>query len=120
MTAPLDPPTLALLPNPSARASPGQEEVWDVPALEGHRGPGPALILRWNTPGVTETVDVVLHFHGFSGHGAAMNLVSDEGGGQRPRLGRPARAGPGPGTDPAHAGPAAPRPLLRRAHGDRV
>ncbi|GGL77703.1 hypothetical protein GCM10010840_14540 [Deinococcus aerolatus] len=78
MTAPLDPPTLTLSPNPSTRASPGREEVRDVPGLESHRGPGPVLILRWNTLDVTDTVDVVLHFHGFSGRGAAMNLVSDK------------------------------------------
>lgn len=49
-----------------------------MPGQQGHRGQGPTLILRWNTLGVTETVDVVLHFHGFSGRGAAMNLVSDK------------------------------------------
>lgn len=75
MTAPFDSPTLPQLPTPSA---PGREEVRDVPGLEGHRGPGPALILRWNTLNVTDRVDVVLHFHGFSGRGAAMDLVRDK------------------------------------------
>ncbi|WP_425148720.1 hypothetical protein [Deinococcus sp.] len=60
----------------------GREALEDVPGLERHRGPGPELILRWNQIPVPapSVVDVALHFHGFSGHGAAMNTARDKEG----------------------------------------
>jgi hypothetical protein len=46
-----------------------------VPLLASHRGTPPDLILRWNAmQAVPERVDVVLHLHGFSGHGEAMRI----------------------------------------------
>ncbi|GGO30504.1 peptidoglycan-binding protein [Deinococcus humi] len=110
MTASFDSPTLPLAPNLSTRASPGREEVRHVPGLESHQGPGPALILRWNTLGVTGTVDVVLHFHGFSGRGAAMNLVSDKEAASGLDWGDPS------GLDPAQGRTRPTLALLPRGH----
>ncbi|MBB5235897.1 peptidoglycan-binding domain-containing protein [Deinococcus budaensis] len=95
MTAP---PT-ASAPPPAAS---GREELRDVPGLEPHRGPGPTLILRWNTLAVTERVDLVLHFHGFSGRGAAMDLVRDKEGASGLDWQAPAR---GPGRAPGRTRP---------------
>ena len=45
----------------------GRLEVGAVPALEGHRGKGPALVLRWNDmPATAAEVDVVVNLHGYS------------------------------------------------------
>ena len=44
----------------------GRLEVRSVPMLASHRGSPPDLILRWNQmAAVPETVDVVVHLHGF-------------------------------------------------------
>jgi phosphatidylserine/phosphatidylglycerophosphate/cardiolipin synthase-like enzyme/peptidoglycan hydrolase-like protein with peptidoglycan-binding domain len=58
--------------------STGRQELGDVPGLETHRGAGPDLILRWNDMPQVTSLDVVVHFHGFSGHGNRMNLVRDK------------------------------------------
>lgn len=94
MTAPFGSPVLSPPPRTSA---PGREEVQDVPGLESHRGPGPALVLRWNTLSVTGQVDVVLHFHGFSGRGAAMDLVRDKEAASGLDWGDPRGVDPAPG-----------------------
>ncbi|WP_037499896.1 S8 family serine peptidase [Sphingomonas jaspsi] len=59
--------------------SAGQETVEHVPLLASHRGTSPDLLLRWNDmPAGTSRVDVVVHLHGFSGHGAAMRIDRDK------------------------------------------
>jgi phosphatidylserine/phosphatidylglycerophosphate/cardiolipin synthase-like enzyme len=58
--------------------SAGRQELGNVPGLETHRGAGPDLILRWNDMQAVTSLDVIVHFHGFSGHGARMNLVRDK------------------------------------------
>ncbi|GMA15726.1 hypothetical protein E5F05_06095 [Deinococcus metallilatus] len=108
MTAPFDVPALPSPPDLSARTAPGREEDRDVPGLEGHRGPG--LILRWNTLAVTDRVDVVLHFHGFSAHGAAMNLARDKEGASGLDWSDPRGLDPAPGRTRPTLG------LLPRGH----
>lgn len=73
------PPGLPATPG-TARTAAGRLAFEDVPLLSQHQGPGPELILRWNTlpEPVPGAVDVVLHFHGFSRRGAAMNLERDK------------------------------------------
>jgi peptidoglycan hydrolase-like protein with peptidoglycan-binding domain len=90
--------------------TPGREAFMDVPGLEGHRGPGPGLILRWNTLQVTGQVDVVLHFHGFSGRGAAMDLARDKEGASGLDWGDPRGLDPAPGRTRPTLG------LLPRGH----
>jgi hypothetical protein len=59
--------------------SPGQEIVPRVPLLSAHRGTPPDLVLRWNAmPAGTNQVDIVVHLHGFSGHGEAMRIDRDK------------------------------------------
>ena len=59
--------------------APGQETLQRVPLLAAHRGTSPDMVLRWNAmPADTRTVDLVLHLHGFSGHGEAMQIVRDK------------------------------------------
>jgi subtilisin family serine protease len=59
--------------------SPGQEIVQRVPLLAAHRGTPPDLVLRWNAmPAGTNQVDIVIHLHGFSGHGEAMRIDRDK------------------------------------------
>lgn len=63
----------------SSTIAPGQETLQRVPLLAAHRGTPPDLALRWNAmPAGTRTVDLVLHLHGFSGHGEAMQIVRDK------------------------------------------
>lgn len=98
MTLPFDLPAPSPSPPaPATRVAPGREELRDVPGLESHRGPGPTLILRWNTLAVSGRVDVVLHFHGFSGRGAAMNLVRDKEAASGLDWGDPRGVDPAPG-----------------------
>ena len=64
---------------PSADSAPGQLTVDHVVMLSAHRGTGPDLMLRWNAmPPGTERVDIVVHLHGFSGHGGAMRIDRDK------------------------------------------
>ena len=50
----------------------------NAPPLATHRGTQPDLILHWNDmPVVPDSVDVVVHLHGFSRRGAAMQLDRD-------------------------------------------
>ena len=57
----------------------GRLVVDAVPLLASHRGTHPDLILRWNAmPDGVSTVDVVVHFHGYSGRAAAMRLDVDK------------------------------------------
>jgi hypothetical protein len=48
------------------------------PLIRAHRGSGPDLILRWNEIGGPGQVDVVLHFHGYSGQREAMRIERDK------------------------------------------
>jgi hypothetical protein len=53
----------------------GEAYLADTPGLRGHVGTQPDLFLRWNAiPRVAETVDVVVHLHGFSQQGRDMPL----------------------------------------------
>ena len=59
-------------------AGPGRLIIDSVPLLSSHRGTKPDLILKWNDLGNENTVDVVVHFHGYSGRGLAMRLDKDK------------------------------------------
>ena len=81
------------------------------PLLRGHKGTAPDLVLRWANINASGAVDVVVHFHGYSGHKADMRLqvhketISglDFGIVSRPILGilpRGSYAGDQPGRNP--------------------
>ena len=58
------------------RMQPGEAFLADTPALRRHAGTQPDLFLRWNrVPAAAETIDVVVHLHGFSQQGGAMLLA---------------------------------------------
>lgn len=63
-----------------ARAVPGGRLVIDrFPQLRGHKGTGPDLLLKWNgMPQDVQTVDVVVHLHGYSGKRATMSITRDK------------------------------------------
>ena len=67
---------LSVRPAPlSGPVGEGREVIATVPLLRAHRGMAPDLILRWNRmAALPAAVDVVVHLHGFSSHGAAMRL----------------------------------------------
>ena len=44
------------------------------PLLRGHKGTAPDLVLRWANINASGAVDVVVHFHGYSGHKADLRL----------------------------------------------
>lgn len=49
------------------------------PQLRGHKGTPPDLLLKWNgMPRDVQTVDVVVHLHGYSGKRAAMSIIRDK------------------------------------------
>jgi hypothetical protein len=55
---------------------PGEAFLSDTPTLRGHAGTQPDLFLRWNAiPLAADSVDVVVHLHGFSQHGETMPLA---------------------------------------------
>ncbi len=70
------PPAPARPPTPGGAAiGAGQKIIQRVPLLASHRGTPPDLVLRWNAMQASpERLDVVLHLHGFSGHGEAMRI----------------------------------------------
>jgi hypothetical protein len=54
---------------------PGEGYLADTPVLHPHRGMQPDLFLRWNAiPLAADSVDIVVHLHGFSQQGGAMPL----------------------------------------------
>ena len=58
------------------RVRPGEACLSDTPVLRPHVGTQPDLFLRWNAiPLSAETVDIVVHLHGFSQQGGAMPLA---------------------------------------------
>lgn len=73
----------------------GRRVVPAHPMLRGHRGTRPDLILRWNRITGPGEVDVVLHFHGFSGRKAKMRIDVDKEPYSGLDFADP--AGPGPG-----------------------
>ena len=63
----------------SSPVTPGQLVINEVPLLASHAGIHPDLILRWNAmPDGVSAVDIVVHFHGWSGNGAKMRLDLDK------------------------------------------
>lgn len=63
----------------SAPVAPGRLVIDQVPLLSSHVGTHPDLILKWNAmPADVSVVDVVVHFHGWSGAGANMKLDRDK------------------------------------------
>ena len=59
-------------------AAPGRLIIDSVPLISAHRGTQPDLILKWNQLGNETGVDVVVHFHGYSGRGVAMRIDRDK------------------------------------------
>jgi hypothetical protein len=56
--------------------SPGEAYLNNTPVLRAHAGTQPDLFLRWNgIPLSAETLDVVVHLHGFSQQGREMPLA---------------------------------------------
>jgi len=55
---------------------PGEAYLSDTPMLRAHAGMQPDLFLRWNAiPLAATAIDVVVHLHGFSQQGGAMQLA---------------------------------------------
>lgn len=63
-----------------AGSSPRRLVVDRHPLLAGHAGTRPDLVLRWNAAAASapSAIDVVVHFHGYSGKGKAMRLERDK------------------------------------------
>ncbi|WP_280469838.1 hypothetical protein [Nocardia brasiliensis] len=55
--------------------TPGRLLVHRHPQLRSHAGTPPDLLIEWNGMVEPSVVDVVVHVHGYSGHGAAMQIV---------------------------------------------
>jgi hypothetical protein len=56
--------------------SPGEGYLEETPVLRAHAGTQPDLFLRWNwIPLSAQTLDVVVHLHGFSQQGGEMPLA---------------------------------------------
>src|SRR5207245_11102470 len=56
--------------------SPGEAYLANTPVLREHAGTQPDLLLRWNRiPSSAQTLDVVIHLHGFSQQGGEMRLA---------------------------------------------
>src|SRR5215471_3597060 len=56
--------------------TPGEVYLSDTPALRSHAGTQPDLFLCWNyIPASVDSVDVVIHLHGFSQESRAMPLA---------------------------------------------
>jgi uncharacterized protein YcbK (DUF882 family) len=81
--------------------APGSFEVEHLPMLASHRGTKPDLVLRWNGMANPSAIDVVIHFHGYSGDRQRMHLPTSKA----PRSGLDL-------VDPPSGGPGRPRPTL--------
>ena len=56
--------------------APGEAYLTDTPVLRSHAGTQPDLFLRWNAvPVSAQSLDVVVHLHGFSQQGGEMTLA---------------------------------------------
>ncbi|MBT2514619.1 glucosaminidase domain-containing protein [Arthrobacter sp. ISL-30] len=63
----------------AATIPPGQLVVDRLPQLRAHKGTAPDLLLKWNSmPQGVQTVDVVVHLHGYSGKRARMSIIRDK------------------------------------------
>ena len=61
---------------PGESILPGEAYFADTPVLRAHAGTQPDLFLRWNEiPLAAQSIDVVVHLHGFSQQGGAMALA---------------------------------------------
>jgi hypothetical protein len=57
----------------------GRLVVNRVPLLRSHAGRAPDLVLKWsNVQSTTSDIDVVVHLHGYSLNGGAMNLLREK------------------------------------------
>ncbi|WP_290062051.1 D-alanyl-D-alanine carboxypeptidase family protein [Amycolatopsis solani] len=66
-------------PEESVALPAGELVLNDVELLRPHRGTPPDLLIRWNElPAGTQSADVVVHFHGYSGRRSAMDIVRDK------------------------------------------
>jgi peptidoglycan hydrolase-like protein with peptidoglycan-binding domain len=65
---------------PSKPGSPGSGEmvVARHPLIRAHKGTEPDLMLLWNQIAAPGEVDVVVHFHGYSGSGVAMRIHTEK------------------------------------------
>src|SRR5204862_6344269 len=55
--------------------APGEAYLAETPLLRAHAGTQPDLFLRWNVvPLSAESIDVIVHLHGFSQQGGEMPL----------------------------------------------
>ncbi|WP_433684769.1 glycoside hydrolase family 73 protein [Nocardia sp. CA-119907] len=61
--------------SPLTAVSPGRLIVPRHPLLQSHAGTPPDVLIEWNGMVQPSVVDVVVHLHGYSGHGAVMNIV---------------------------------------------
>ena len=62
-------------PRPATQIRARQHVLDRYPLLRSHAGTAPDLVLKWNDMNRPETVDVVVHLHGWSGMGARMSIV---------------------------------------------
>ncbi|MEU5727023.1 glucosaminidase domain-containing protein [Micromonospora sp. NPDC047738] len=77
-TGPLTEDTPAEESTLTVQVLPGRLVVERHPMLAAHVGKPPDLIVKWNAMTEPSTVDVVVHLHGYSSRGRAMNLVRDK------------------------------------------
>jgi hypothetical protein len=57
----------------------GEIYLSNTPILSSHRGTQPDLVLRWNDfLDAPDTIDIVVHLHGYSGARDRMSLVNDK------------------------------------------
>jgi peptidoglycan hydrolase-like protein with peptidoglycan-binding domain len=68
------PPTPPIRPKRKGNTAKGRLVVDQHPMIQPHGKGTPHLVLRWNDISQSGAVDVVFHFHGFSGHKQGMRL----------------------------------------------
>lgn len=61
-------------PGRTGSTASGRLVVDKLPLMRSHRGTSPDLVLRWNRIDRPGAVDVVVHFHGYSGQAQAMRI----------------------------------------------
>jgi uncharacterized protein YcbK (DUF882 family) len=67
-----------VVPSPAGTTAGGRLEVARYSLVHAHHGSSPDLVLRWNAMTTPDVVDVVVHFHGFSGSKTRMTLPRDK------------------------------------------
>lgn len=65
-------------PQPATAGAAGELKVARHPLLKSHRGTPPDLLVLWNGIQSGGDVDVVVHFHGYSGSGPAMRIDTEK------------------------------------------